>query len=516
MLRELLDREGWKGAPVFAVLAAVLWPIVCIWGDGLVVAAFAMLSGIMAIFGVTQRATAFEAALPIPGRQLVAARLLAMLAVFGLPALVMAIETLIFRGWEDTFPLLDLWAFSMSLVLAGQSIRIREIKAPSWTMLVAAGAYFGLAFDPGFLPHGALVLGICLAAIAILIARLWMGVPDCFQLAPANPVRARRFALRRPSWLRTGSPVWWLAWRSTLAWGNLFIGPLAVWLWGSWGFSLLAGPLAAKPGLSACQRLEWLCVLPISRRRLLPMVMIPWLAILIVFLSLSHLKSAPQGPMVSMGYSGAWQQKAATGSGTPNVLVPATFWRWAWAWEAPVIRSPSGETTRPKTFLRLGFSTYNPYSVAPDNSARFLDWQLSRATEAVYGRAGLRKPEPLRLAWLLRQRSVELQVATVGFLGMYWLTFWLKVRGHATDWALVPWICLVALFVWDVIFTPRPIATSGPLSEIVALRLAAILPQNPAALAVVAALLLGGLYWAAEKQFDKVDLIAPLRPADNS
>jgi len=277
------------------------------------------------------------------------------------------------------------------------------------------------------------------------------------------------------------------------------------WLFAA-GMALIVGEGLVKPAASACERLEWLLVLPVSRRRLLLMMLLPWLSLLIALLSLnSHIRFDTKAPAVATGYSDVWQEKPPAGSGTPNVLVPASFWRWAWGWKAPAIRSPWGEKTEPRTFIRLGFAFYNPYSVAPDNSARFLEWQLARATEAVCG-GGV--PVPRRF----RTRSIEVLAAALLYLGMFCLALW--GRGKRRVWVLAAWVGLPALFFLDFLSTAGPLSDSGTLSEVITLRLAAILPQNPAALLAVAALLLGGLYWAIEKRFEKADLVPDLKRED--
>ena len=76
MLRELLEREDWGvAAGALSFLAAVIWPFVCMAGPTAIVFTFAMISLFLALAGFSQRTTLFEAALPIPGRELVAARL---------------------------------------------------------------------------------------------------------------------------------------------------------------------------------------------------------------------------------------------------------------------------------------------------------------------------------------------------------------------------------------------------------------------------------------------------------
>ena len=94
---------------------------------------------------------------------------------------------------------------------------------------------------------------------------------------------------------------------------------------------------------------------------------------------------------------------------------------------------------------------------------------------------------------------------------MFHLMFWAKTTGRRGRWWLIL-LCVLVPFFCDFFTTDRVIR-DGPLSEVITLRLAAILPQNPAALVALAVLLLGGLYWAVEQQFEKVDLIPDLKPA---
>jgi len=516
MLRVLLAREqGWDFVPFAFLLAAAAWPIVCMLAPDSALVLFGCFCANVSMGSSRQRATAFEAALPIPGRQLVAARLLTTFALLWPATLAMIGESLVLRRWKDA-PLMLAFAALMSLVvLAGQSFRVRQASAPKWFLL----AVVGLALSPFILipqldRHLRALLIVCLAAGAALLVGLWFRVPDGFQIVPAKAGRAKRFALRRPHWQRT----WLPAWRPFLhegIWSSLIFA----WFLAMLGMSLVLGALSVLPALSTCRRVEWLLVLPVSRRRLLFMTLFPVLCILIATISLtSNFLQAANRPAVSTGYSDVWQEKPPAGSGTPNVLAPASFWRWAWGWEVPVIQSPWGETTQPKTFYRLGFAFYNPYSVAPDNSARFLDWQFGRATEAVYGRAiptsqsgGWEKPGLIPISRRLRTRSVEVLAATVVLLAMFYLSLWGKARGRP-GWVRLGWFVFLAPFGLDLLTTER-VVRSGMLSEIVTQRLAAILPQNWVALTAVAALLLGGLYWAVEKQFEKVDLVpgAPAR-----
>jgi hypothetical protein len=257
----------------------------------------------------------------------------------------------------------------------------------------------------------------------------------------------------------------------------------------------------ALPVIEARRRLAWLLVLPVSRRRLLLMTMLAWLSILAGLVLLAgHIRSGSTAPAVSTGYSDDWERERPAGSGTPDVLVPTSFWRWAWT--APAIQSPWGEKTQPKTFHDLGLAHYNPYSVAPDNSARFLEWQLERAREAVLGGSGV------PVARRLRTRGMDLLAAMLAFLGMFYLV--LRARRKRGAWVGIAGLGLLAALFCDFL----QVVESAPLGAILTIRLAAILPQNPVALVVLAALLLGGAYWAVEKQFEKLDLIPSLKRED--
>lgn len=528
MLSQLLAQNpALRFAPVFALLVGVAYPLVCTVSHGDTITMTFALAFLMVATGLpAERATVFEAALPISGRHLMAARLIETFALWWLLGLVVIGETLVLRGWEDALRMLEMGAAAAPLWLGVQSFGIRETSPPRWArnrmyiLGCAAWICFPGALDPRRLWRVPVLLGVCLAARAVLLVRLWHAAPEGFQIAPLSPVRPPRFTLRWPNWRSVWSPVWLPAWRSFLN-PQTWVGLFSCWILAALGMSLPLGVALVVTTLSSLRRLEWLLVRPISRRRLLPMMLLPGLCVLIATVLVSgDIRLAREDPAVSTGHSDVWQEKAAAGPGTPNVLAPATYWNWAWGWQAPAIQSPWGETAQPRTFIRLGFAFYNPYSVAPHNSARFLDWQFARATEAVYGRAvplaqaaELPKLGLIPLTRQIRTRSIELLGAVLAFLGFFYLALWHKTSGGRI-WAVLIGLAVLAPFGLDFLTTLR-VVRSGMLSDIMTLRLAAILPQSWAALAVVAALLVGGAYLAVEKQFEQVDLIpgAPPRMA---
>jgi hypothetical protein len=67
-------------------------------------------------------------------------------------------------------------------------------------------------------------------------------------------------------------------------------------------------------------------------------------------------------------------------------VVPSQeYWIPVRSGKAPVIEAPWGETFQPPLDHVMGFDIYDPYAVGCDNGQRFLDWQFSKATVAIYG-----------------------------------------------------------------------------------------------------------------------------------
>ncbi len=514
MMGELFALEtDLKVAPFLALPLGLLYPLI---GRRPLAESFlrtfAMSCVMLAAGASVQRASLLEAALPIPARKLLAVRLASTFAFAWLLALVVIGETVVLRGWGDALPLLELAAASTTLWLTAQSARIRETaprrRAAIWIYCVGFGplVFFPRIVDVLHVLHAPMLLGACVIVSASLAVRLYIITPEGFQIAPMRAARPPRFTLRWPGWRHVWSPPWLPAWRSFPIRHVLWMGVFFAWVPALIGMSLVFGSAVAITALTGLQRLAWLLVMPISRRRLLPMMLLPGLCVVIAtVLGIGYLRADRKGAAVS------------TGPGTSNVQVPSTFWNWTWGSEAPVIQSPWGETTRPKTFIRLGFPFCNPYSVAPHNSPRFLEWQFARATEAVYGRAvplsqaaELAKPGLVPVTRQLRTRAIEALAAALGYLGFFYLALWRKTSGGRV-WAVLLWIAVIVPFFADF-FTPGPVLGSGMLSDIVTVRLAAILPQNPAALAAVAALLLAGAYLAVERRFEEVDLVPGTAP----
>lgn len=131
-------------------------------------------------------------------------------------------------------------------------------------------------------------------------------------------------------------------------------------------------------------QLHMLDGLPVSRHRILALIIIP------VFL------------ILSLGY-GAGNYFASMGSTQVNLIeyresdsrfhlsVPYSTWRIAWDGVPPVISSPWGESHRGASTVPLyrgsRIALYSPFSTPEGSSADFVALQMSRAIESIYGKA---------------------------------------------------------------------------------------------------------------------------------
>jgi hypothetical protein len=222
MVRELLHREfSWRAAPYLALATAVIWLVVLLsWppphDNGLMPMVFCILG----FTGDTQRRVSqYEAALPIPGRQLVAARLIGRLSLLWLGTFAVVAVTSEFGSPKDILTLLLAAACFTLGILAEQSVRVHDAAPPRYGFLLGMVPLVILLW-PKRGPSEKTVMAILLAASAALVVRLWMTIPDGFQLAPDKLMRTRRFNMGR--WIsgRFQTPMWWPACRSALGnWG---------------------------------------------------------------------------------------------------------------------------------------------------------------------------------------------------------------------------------------------------------------------------------------------------------
>jgi hypothetical protein len=397
MIWQLMKRDlAWRWMPLSVLLAAVfslLWHFAGIETNGIENMVFLAPYFILflmgaATIGAQQSETRFQAALPITVRQVYLSRVLSVFAMLWLPATAALVLALAMRVPAD--PLVALLNCMSILTLAMvvlQSAGIRGYTVPP-ALIFSVG--FGCATLVAELDTPPFVQVICWMLVAGMLLTTWRTVPKSFQSAPlkVSPVTKRDAVPRGAGTLRV---PWISLWRSIFPWGGLWIlVPLVVMAMGARYFIFFYAISAFQ---SARPKIRWLFALPLHPRALLAGISLPLLlSISAGYLVGVHLPfwPAPYSRYLSVRASQnlpEWSgYRQDPGCKTLNVLPPVDFWVLAKDGKAPLIQAPWGETFQPPVFRAYGFDIFDPWAVGCGNSERFLDWQFSRASLAVYGR----------------------------------------------------------------------------------------------------------------------------------
>jgi hypothetical protein len=301
------------------------------WTRLLEVQAFLIVSGIACGHG---RATLFEAALPIEGRQLFLARLLSRLAMVWMTA--SAAILVILRGrdtdWHQVLGMLECGTLYTLAYLLPLSVRVRECAAPAglvaalWAGLAAIGA---LAWH--FLPPGVFLSMFALAG-ALIILRTWLAIPAGFQVAPIKAVGS----IASPRSTQDARPLaWWPIARSAGFGMPLFVFPVGVLL--GWGelFVPFAAAFAIIANIDVRQRTRWLFALPLSFRALGLVMLVPSLALLLGGVAIGRCFDKTRQSDYSLVGGPTSQSRTDV-----NMDVAFEFWHRAPDGKAPVISSP--------------------------------------------------------------------------------------------------------------------------------------------------------------------------------
>jgi hypothetical protein len=207
--------------------------------------------------------------------------------------------------------------------------------------------------------------------------------------------------------------------------------------------------------------------------------------------------------------------------------VPLEFWRYAPGARTPAIQAPWGEPAQPSSKSILGFTFYNPYTATDRNSARFFEWQVGNATQTMYGR---------RMSWEQFQEldyyatpdypdKNRMDILTFAALA-WWLLFGVYLRELALSrWlgntrfarylapaALVPF----GAWMWVELAVGLPrfgTMITGPLLQVLFMRLVAVLPHSWPALSAIAALPSLLMYLLVEWQFARSETAGAILPS---
>ncbi len=340
------------------------------------------------------RFTEFELTLPATGGHLLTARLLtalgrSLLAPFlGLGVCVMATRDAAVLG-----DLARAFVSVTSAIALATVLVVADVYDPGRPMArlrFAGRCAVGLIGVVAALVIGELWLGAVLATLAA-----WCGVfaaqkapdapPLAMDLAPLHGSKQSVSAVRRPYSLHRlllNRTV--LNWRSMLLLVAVFVYAVA----GRWvGFEfwvVLFGAFALGNNLRV---LKLVGHLPVSRRRVFAYAALPSMLCLFAGTMISsrlveRSKMVEFWSLVDVGHDGD-----ESGHGFHQVRVPKDLLRLT-DHAVPLVRSPTGETHRPRrqqVLFGVGLGAYNPYEVGPESSRAFLAFQLSRAMTDAYG-----------------------------------------------------------------------------------------------------------------------------------
>lgn len=378
----------------------------------------------MIVSHITVRCARLSLALPIATRELWRARIISItmagllpLAVF---TLTIAVYPAMFQGRPGpTAEVLHLGAtMGLGLVLGAMlyqtpSPGLSSIRAGRMYILYATVVSCGIPVLILVSPRSLLLAFAMAAASAILGVRIYRSLPPVLSLAPGGVSQAeerdRRGAVRAaepgsavaggyvPSRARYSSALLHLtAFRvlvnHPLTWVIL---PIAAFYAYSWVRTYYLGgdlqpffliSLIFLIGLmfQAIIRVHRLDHFPIRRRLVFAYAVLP-----IVLVTVGGVAAGQIHFMLKQSqYKMIHVYCRGEGCDHVTVAVPQDCWEITWDGVAPAATSPWGESHVPKTFpLYRGSSValYNPYEVGETSSDDFVELQINRAIESIYG-----------------------------------------------------------------------------------------------------------------------------------
>jgi hypothetical protein len=300
MIYQLLKRDDvWRIVPYAILGCAVVYPLI---GASVERAAFlSVMLGLGAAVAGFQRATRFQAGLPIAARQLFLTRLLSLLGMLWLPTLAGVCMILAATGVAHAASALAVAkavAVCTLAIAALQSIQVRELTLPRWMILPVVFLFQAVGLWVIRFAGATPVMAVCLPLSAVLLLRTWRALPKSYQLAPAgNHPRTASVpnAEKRARTTVRFSPVaaWWPVLHSVFPARSLFVLPWLVmgavpgqWVFGSFGVALL--------WFQARQQCRWLWSLPMSARALLLTILAPaFLMLAGGYFTALHLRKRP-------------------------------------------------------------------------------------------------------------------------------------------------------------------------------------------------------------------------------
>ncbi len=514
LLRKSLAGQMAAGMSLLATIAFAAWPDI-----GLPVTVM-FLSMVPTI--VSQRATPFEAALPLRARSIFLVRTMYALVLVWIPLITWIIAAQM-HGQAGGLPLftttlntrLEVLGIATLATILPNLVRVGELGLPPsqttllpWAALLIASVSAILYLSP----QAAMVALALASAAAFHVA--WRAMPESFQLAPRKPPGTGMFVVARPRTAvsQKAEPRWWRpVLRSGFTWMSLLGAFMMVTssIGGMWVLYLSLYSVMIL--LPVRHQTRWMYALPFSPRKFL---WINMACFLVPFLGGLLVGKVVLSRMVDFESPNS-QSPRLQHQFRYRTNVSLAFWQPLPNGQEPIIQAPWGETSPANTLPVFGVTLYNPYSADTSRTKRFLDWQFERATTVIYGRAisfaqydSGKVVLPSRVT--RNARTFILGGALVVTLALFvvllcefprWHVFARRpsIRILAMALAAVP---LLAIFIVEMYYTSRH-GTSiiAPLMEPALLRLSKALPAGIVPVIIVATLPVIAMYSLLEWQF---------------
>jgi hypothetical protein len=478
---------------------------------------------------LSQRATLFEAALPIRARDIFIHRTLFGILLTWIPIATWMIVSRMHSGpvndsgsffAVDLMTQFEILAIATLAFLAPNAIRpgilsLRGDRSIGLTSLaVAIVGTLGIIYAPS-----AIMLTASALACVAVFHFTWRSIPESFQLAPVDAKPRRTARVLTPD-ENTSAPVHW--WRPIARSG--FSGILLPGF-----FSMLASTVGGMPlsfVLFWCSstivtvryQTRWLLTLPLSPRQLLWVNMsstiMPVLGALLLgfsLLSALHVDSMTRG---------APRSRSAQEQFYYHTNISLAFWeRLPSGGQPPEIMAPWGEKSPAHTVSFIGTVLYNPFSAVRSNSREFREWQFERASRAMYGQTipfaqydtgSVNYPPRLNTNTSTRIVAGG-SIVTLALLIVFlcelprWHAFGSRKRMRiaAITFAAAP---LIGVFAIEMFYMMRDGIFLMPLLEPVLFELSGRLPSNVFLVLVISALPVAAMYLLVEWQFRRSEM----------
>ncbi len=502
----LLTRRRLRAAPIMLPVAILAAASTFWWGGLGLLMSLPLLGGVLRFSA--ERATVFEAGLPIRARDLFLSRVLFSLLCVQLPMLAWIVVSLV-QG-RHAWPMhlmIDASLIAALVVILPYSVRPSEMRPPAWAALLpllALGVIAAAAIY--FLPPEVATILLAVGIVGVS-AGTFVAIPESFQVAPrfmagkAGAVRAigpGLWPVRAASANSETNAGWyWPVLRSVVNRGMLL----------SFAFMALFGALhgpwlvyvtifAFSGSGSSRTHTRWMHALPLSRRAMLLVLVVPTAVTLLGGVAVGHLIPLP--------FYTESMSRGAPRLHTPHYYdnrtnVPLEFWQREPSPRVGPIVAPWGETAEPDTLALPGMTVFNPFTSHEANSQRFIEWQFERATAAVYGhrmtiadydagdaRHRTRVTSSPRM-WILNGGATLVLFVILMWLCERTYSYRAAMRPHRVLDITIPLIPMVATVADYALGVDRGTGIIIPAAEALLLQLSRTLPQYPLVIVVVAA-----------------------------